>query len=129
MRSGVESSIVVKPSYGLADDDIARMLQDSFSSSEHDMQARALREEQVEADRLLLAIASALSADKHLLNEQELVAIEANIEKLNATKQGQDHQAIKAAITALADATEEFAARRMDQSVRTALSGKNLNDI
>jgi len=83
----------------------------------------------VEADRLLLAIASALSADKHLLNEQELVAIEANIEKLNATKQGQDHQAIKAAITALADATEEFAARRMDQSVRTALSGKNLNDI
>ncbi|MBC3882297.1 Fe-S protein assembly chaperone HscA [Undibacterium sp. LX40W] len=129
MRSGVESSIVVKPSYGLADDDIARMLQDSFSSSELDMQTRALREEQVEADRLLLAIASALSTDKHLLNEQELAHIEGHIGQLNGAKQGQDHQLIKAAITALADATEEFAARRMDQSVRTALSGKNLNDI
>ncbi|MFZ6801139.1 Fe-S protein assembly chaperone HscA [Undibacterium sp. Di24W] len=129
MRSGVESSIVVKPSYGLADDEIARMLQDSFSSSDSDMQARALREEQVEADRLLLAIASALAGDKHLLSADELRQIEALIESLRLSKQGNDHDAIKSAITALADGTEEFAARRMDQSVRSALAGKNLNEF
>ncbi|TXI96251.1 MAG: Fe-S protein assembly chaperone HscA, partial [Burkholderiaceae bacterium] len=129
MRSGVEASIVVKPSYGLADDEIAKMLQDSFSASELDMQARALREEQVEADRLLLAIDSALSTDKHLLSEAEQATIESKIEELKQIKLGTDHQAIKDAITALADATEEFAARRMDQSVRSALSGKKLNEI
>ena len=129
MRSGVESSIVVKPSYGLADDEIARMLQDSFSSSDIDMQARALREEQVEADRLLLAIASALASDKQLLSTEELQEIETLIENLRQTKQASDHDAIKASITALADGTEEFAARRMDQSVRSALAGKNLNEF
>lgn len=129
MRSGVEASIVVKPSYGLADDEIAKMLQDSFSASELDMQARALREEQVEADRLLLAIDSALSTDKHLLSDAEQATIAGKIEELKQIKLGTDHQAIKDAITALADATEEFAARRMDQSVRSALSGKKLNEI
>jgi molecular chaperone HscA len=129
MRSGVEASIVVKPSYGLADDDIARMLQDSFSSSESDMQARALREEQVEADRLLLAISAALETDKELLSTEELHSITSLSAKLKEIKQGNDHHAIKTGITALADATEEFAARRMDRSVRSALAGKNLEEF
>lgn len=129
MRSGVEASIVVKPSYGLADEDIARMLQDSFQSSSMDMQQRALREEQVEADRLLLAIEAALKADQNLLSNEELTTVQERILALQKIKQGDDHEAIKTAITALADATEEFAARRMDRSVRSALAGKTLNDI
>ena len=88
-----------------------------------------LREEQVETDRLLLAIDSALSTDKHLLSDAEQATIASKIEQLKQIKLGTDHQAIKDAITALADATEEFAARRMDQSVRSALSGKKLNEI
>ena len=84
-----------KPSCGLADDEIAKMLQDSFSASELDMQARALREEQVEADRLLLAIDSALSTDKHLLSDAEQATIAGKIEELKQIKLGTDHQTIQ----------------------------------
>ncbi|MBY0572628.1 MAG: Hsp70 family protein, partial [Undibacterium sp.] len=129
LRSGVEASIVVKPSYGLADEDIARMLQDSFGASEIDMQQRALREEQVEADRLLLAIESALNTDKNLLDDVELASILTLVENLRSVKTENNHQKIKDSTAALADATEEFAARRMDQSVRSALAGKNLNEF
>ncbi len=128
-HSGVEASITVKPSYGLSDDEIARMLQDSFTSASDDMKLRALREQQVEAERLLLATRSALDADPDLLSSEERVHIEALVAALQAHAQGQDQDAIKEAIEALAKGTEDFAARRMDRSVRTALAGKKLDQI
>ena len=129
VHSGVEASIEVKPSYGLGDADIARMLQDSFSSAEGDMKLRALREEQVEAERILLATQSALDQDPDLLSAEERTAIDALITEVRATAQGSDHQAIKAAVEGLAKATEEFAARRMDRSVRAALAGRNVDEV
>jgi molecular chaperone HscA len=129
MHSGVEASIVVKPSYGLGDDEIARMLQDSFTEAEGDMKLRALREEQVEAERILLATDSALAQDADLLSAAEHAEIDASMAHLKASAQGSDHQAIKAAVDALAKITEDFAARRMDRNVRAALTGKKLDEI
>jgi molecular chaperone HscA len=129
MTSGVEASITVKPSYGLGDDEIARMLQESFSSADEDMQRRALREEQVEAERIVLATRSALQADAALLSEEERVAIEARRSSRDRRRARCDHLAIKAAVDALAHGTEEFAARRMDRSVHAALAGKKLDEV
>ncbi|MFZ6814509.1 Fe-S protein assembly chaperone HscA [Undibacterium sp. Rencai35W] len=129
LRSGVEASISVKPSYGLGDDEVARMLQDSFTSASEDMQQRALKEEQVEAERILLATQSALDGDSALLSDAEHASITGLMQAVREQMQGNDHNRLKAAISALADGTEEFAARRMDQSVRTALAGKKLDDI
>ncbi len=129
LRSGVEASIEVKPSYGLADDQIAQMLQDSFKLADVDMQARALREEQVEAERILLATQSALDSDAELLTESEREQVVQLIGAVREQSQGSDHVAIKAAVDALAAGTEEFAARRMDRSVRVALTGKSLDQI
>ncbi|MBC3935018.1 Fe-S protein assembly chaperone HscA [Undibacterium sp. CY7W] len=129
LRSGVEASITVKPSYGLADDDITRMLQDSFSAADTDMQQRALREEQVEAERILLATQSAFDADSQLLSPAESEAIQQLMQQVRLMMTGSDHQSLHTAISALAEGTEEFAARRMDQSVRSALAGKKLDDI
>jgi molecular chaperone HscA len=128
-RSGVEASIIVKPSYGLGDDEIARMLQDSYSSAEGDMKMRALREEQVEAERILLASQSALDADGDLLSADERATIAGLMESLRQTARGEDHLAIKEAVAALAKDTEDFAARRMDRSVRAALTGKKLDQL
>ena len=134
LRSGVEASISVKPAYGLADDDIARMLQESYTSADVDMVARALREEQVEAERILLATQSALDEDGSLLDSLERVAVDGLMQQVRAAiAQSQsgaiDHQALKLAIEALADGTEDFASRRMDRSVRTALTGKSLDQV
>ena len=134
LRSGVEASISVKPAYGLGDDDIARMLQDSYTSADTDMVARALREEQVEAERILLATQSALDEDGGLLDADERAAVDGLMQKVrDAIAQSQsgaiDHQALKLAIELLADGTEEFASRRMDRSVRTALTGKSLDQV
>ncbi|MCC7696312.1 Fe-S protein assembly chaperone HscA [Janthinobacterium sp. EB271-G4-7A] len=134
LRSGVEASISVKPAYGLGDDDIARMLQDSYTSADVDMVARALREEQVEAERILLATQSALDEDGGLLDDAERVTVDGLMHKVrDAIAQSQsgaiDHQALKLAIEALADGTEDFASRRMDRSVRTALTGKSLDQV
>lgn len=134
LRSGVEASISVKPAYGLGDDDIARMLQDSYTSADVDMVARALREEQVEAERILLATQSALDEDGGLLDDTERVTVDGLMNKVrDAIAQSQsgaiDHQALKLAIEALADGTEDFASRRMDRSVRTALKGKSLDQV
>ncbi|MGH8810330.1 MAG: Hsp70 family protein, partial [Noviherbaspirillum sp.] len=128
-RSGVEASITVKPSYGLGDDEITRMLQDSYSLADEDMKLRALREEQVEAERILLATQSALDADGDLLSDAERSDVLASMDALRGTLAGDDHLAIKAAVEALAHGTEEFAARRMDRSVRAALTGKKLDQI
>jgi molecular chaperone HscA len=135
-RSGVEASISVKPSYGLADDDVARMLQDSYTSAQVDMVQRALREELVEAERIVLATQSALDGDAALLSNEERAAIDALMAAVRAAmavKDGTDtaaqQMALHAAVTALADGTEEFASRRMDQSVRSALAGKRLDEV
>jgi molecular chaperone HscA len=129
MRSGVEASITVKPSYGLADDEIARMLQDSYNLADLDSQARALREEQVEAERILLATEAALAADGELLSPAEREEVAALIASLRLTAQSGEHGKIKHGVEELARGTEEFAARRMDRSVRQALSGKRLDQI
>lgn len=128
-HSGVEASVVVKPSYGLADDDIARMLEDSFRTAEVDMRARALREAQVEAQRLVEATEAALAADGELLDDAERAQVERSVEQLRATAQGSDADAIETATKALAADTDEFAARRMDKSIRQALTGRKLDEI
>src|SRR5476651_726740 len=134
LRSGVEASISVKPAYGLGDDDVARMLQESYKSADVDMVARALREEQVEAERILLATQSALDDDSGLLSDEERVSVDALMQQVrDAIAQSAtgaiDHNAVKAAIEALANGTEEFASRRMDRSVRSALAGKTLDQV
>ncbi|MEE2978243.1 MAG: Fe-S protein assembly chaperone HscA [Pseudomonadota bacterium] len=127
--SGVEASITVKPSYGLADDDVARMLQEGFQSAEDDMRRRALAEERVEAERLLEALSQALAADGDLLSPEERAAIDAEIVVLRTTMQGEDHRAIKDAVDALSHGTDEFAARRMDRGIRKALAGKRIEEL
>jgi molecular chaperone HscA len=119
MHSGVEAAIEVKPSYGLGDHDIARMLQDSFSSAEQDMQLRALREEQVEAERILIATQSALDQDADLLSAEERNTIDGLMSQVRSAAKGSDHGAIKDAIEA----------RRMDRSVRSVLAGRKLDEI
>lgn len=128
-HSGIEASIAVKPSYGLGDDEIAKMLQDSFSSAETDMKLRALREQQVEAERLLLATQAALDTDADLLSAEERVRVDALMSDLRTKAGLEDHGAIKDAVDALSRGTEDFAARRMDRSVRVALAGKNLDQF
>ncbi|KQV45868.1 MULTISPECIES: Fe-S protein assembly chaperone HscA [unclassified Duganella] len=134
LRSNVEASITVKPSYGLGDDDVARMLSESHTEAEADMKARALREEQVEAERIMLATQSALDEDGALLNDEERAAVNAlmatTMDVLVKSGSGEaDHYAVKAAYEALAQGTEEFASRRMDRSVRSALAGKTLDQV
>ena len=127
--SGVEAHIDVKPSYGLSDDEIARMLQDSFATASQDIAARALVEARVDADRIILAIRSALEVDGDLLSASEREAIDKDILGLQQVATGDDAAAIEASIKALAARTEAFAAQRMNRGIRQALAGKNLQDI
>jgi molecular chaperone HscA len=137
-RSGVEASITVKPSYGLGDDEVARMLQESYNSAQVDMVARALREEQVEGERILLATQSALDADADLLSIDEQDAIARLVHGVRDAMMRSHDEAIAAearqnalhdAVQTLARGTEEFAARRMDKSVRKVLAGKSLDQV
>jgi len=127
--SGVEAHIDVKPSYGLSDDDIARMLQDSFSTAEQDMRARALAEAQVDADRMVLATQSALAADGDLLSSGERVQVDQLTAELVQARVHGDAAAIEAATQALAKGTEGFAARRMNRGIQKALAGKNIESV
>ena len=127
--SGVEASIAVKPSYGLADEDIARMLSESFTTAEVDMKERALRESRVEAERMTLATRAALAADGDLLSVQDIAAIEAMLGQLEAARQGSDHHAIDTAVEALAHSTEAFAAERMNRGIRKALAGRRVTEV
>jgi molecular chaperone HscA len=128
--SGVEARIDVKPSYGLSDDEIARMLKESFSTAEADMKARALAEAKVESQRMLLATQSALDADGGLLSKDERAHVDALMASLRAiADNAADAAAIEAATEALAKGTEEFAARRMNQSIQKALAGKNVETL
>jgi len=127
--SGVQASIVVKPSYGLSDDDVTRMLQESFGSADDDMRRRALREQQVDAQRLIEATRAALAADGDLLSSEERTTIEQLIAALSDRTRGDDHIGIKTLIEALGQATDDFAARRMDRSIRAALAGRRVDEL
>jgi len=127
--TGVESGIQIKPSYGLTDTEIEQMLRDSLAHAKEDVEARNLREQQVEADRVIEAIQAALQQDADLLSSEEYSAVEAAIKKLNEVRQGQNHNLIKQTIDQVNQLTTEFAARRMDQSIKKALSGHNVNEL
>ena len=127
--TGVQSSIQVKPSYGLTDDEIADMLKASMENAKEDIQARLLAEQRVEAERVLESVRSALAQDYDLLDDDELSAVKNAIISLEQLKQQDDSLAIKQGIKALDLATQEFAARRMDKSIRTALAGHSVDDI
>ncbi|MDD0838140.1 Fe-S protein assembly chaperone HscA [Curvibacter sp. HBC61] len=129
MLSGVEAAIEVKPSYGLSDDQIARMLQDSFSTAQQDMQARALAEARLEVDRMVLATRSALQADGDLLAADERAAIDTLIDAALAAKDLTDAKTIEAATEALAKGTEAFAASRMNRGIQQALAGRQLDSL
>jgi molecular chaperone HscA len=129
MISGVETMVAVKPSYGLADDDIARMLRDGFERAEQDMTERALVEARVDAERLVLATESALAADGDLLNPAEREAVDAAVVNAKIKAQDKDADAITRATEALAAATEEFAASRMNRGIRRALTGRRLEEV
>jgi len=127
--TGAEASVTVKPSYGLEDADIERMLRDSYEHARDDMHARALAENRVDGERLLDATRTALAADGELISPHERGEIERAMAALRAVIGGADHRAIKHASDALNRATEEFAARRMDANVRRALAGRNIANL
>ncbi len=129
LGSGVESNIVVKPSYGLSDDQIAAMLKDSFSTAQQDMKSRALIEARVDADRMVLATQSALAIDGNLLEQVEIDVIHASIAALLMAKKSDDAAVVEAGTTDLAKATEAFAAMRMNSGIAKALAGKNIENI
>ncbi len=129
LTSGVQASVTVKPSYGLADDDIARMLREGFAHAETDMAERSLREARVEAERMALATRAALASDGELLSAAERQAIEALVAALDAQAQGSDAHAIEAAVKTLAEGTETFAATRMNRSIRQALAGRRVEEV
>nr|VUD28686.1 Chaperone protein HscA [Raoultella sp. NCTC 9187] len=123
------ASIQVKPSYGLSDSEIATMIKDSMSHAEQDVKARMLAEQKVEAARVLESLESALATDAALLSAAERQAIDDATAQLRAVATGDDADAIKEAIKNTDTQTQEFAARRMDQSVRTALKGQSVDEV
>ena len=127
--TGVEAHIDVKPSYGLTDEHIARMLQDGFATAEQDMQARALIEARVEAERMLEATRSALAADGDLLTDDERAAVLSLMAAVESARTRTDAAAIDAATEALAKGTEDFAARRMNRSIAQALAGRHVENL
>lgn len=129
VNSGVESQIEVKPSYGLSDEQITAMLQDSFHTAEIDMRARSLAESRLEVDRMCLATNAALEKDAHLLSETELEHIKHLMSLALESKSLDDAVAIENASEALAKGTEAFAALRMNESIRQALSGKSIKSL
>ena len=129
LGSGVQAAVAVKPSYGLAEDDIARMLREGFAHADEDMQSRRLAESRVEAERMVLATRSALAADGDLLSETELAAIDTLVDAVLASASGDDPTAIDSAIEALAKGTEPFAAQRMNRGIRAALAGRKIGDF
>ncbi|HIF9068264.1 TPA: Fe-S protein assembly chaperone HscA [Photobacterium damselae] len=128
--SGVQSTIQVKPSYGLTDDEIATMISDSMTYAQDDKDARALAEQRVEADRVLEGLIAALAADgETLLSKEECDALEAVMMELVQLRQGEDARAIEAGIKKTDKASQDFAARRMDQSIRRALAGQSIDEV
>jgi len=130
LSSGVEASVQVKPSYGLTDSEISGMLQESIENAAHDRQARALQEQRVDAERLLETVRAALQADAEaLLSKEEQAEIEQHMEALEQVRHGEDINAIARHVQQLNHATNEFATRRLDATVHTALAGRQLNEM
>jgi molecular chaperone HscA len=129
LGSGVEASVAVKPSYGLGDDEVARMLREGYSHAEDDMHSRKLREARVEAERMVLATRSALAADGDLLDGEERARVETLLVVATDAALGADAQAIDDAVHALAEGTEAFAAARMNRGIRAALAGRKVDEI
>jgi molecular chaperone HscA len=129
LSSGVHASTIVKPSYGLGDEAITRMLRDGVDHASLDMQLRALKEQQVEAERMLLAVDAALAADSHLLTVDEQHAIQCAVDHLRSLALQSDHHAIRNAIHALSHQTDHFAALRMNRAVSMALSGRKIDEL
>jgi molecular chaperone HscA len=127
--SGVESSIEVKPSFGLDDKQISQMIKDSMSNAADDMQARMLKEQQVEASRVIESVQAALFADSKLLSSDEVTVIESAIKSLAQVSQGQEIKAIESALDTLNDSTAVFAERRMDSSISQALAGQAVDKM
>ncbi|TNY97472.1 Fe-S protein assembly chaperone HscA [Vibrio parahaemolyticus] len=128
--TGVQSEIQVKPSYGLSDNEVANMLRDSMTHAKEDMQARALAEQRVEADRVIEGLIAAMQADgDELLSEQEKQDLLKAIEALIELRNGDDANAIEQGIKDTDKASQDFASRRMDKSIRAALSGQSVDDI
>ena len=129
LGSGVQAQVVVKPTYGLVDDDIAQMLREGFGAAEADAGARRLREARVEAERMVLATRAALAADGDLLSDAEREAVLALVAETERIALEGDYGVIDDAVKALADGTEAFAAMRMNRGIRAALAGRNVADI
>jgi molecular chaperone HscA len=130
LTSGVEAHVEVKPSYGLNDEDVTRMLKESYTHAREDMQARALREQQVDADRMYEDLLAALEHDgRQLLNEEEYHCLETALDDLGQTRHSDNHREIARHIEMVSKASEEFAARRMNASIQKALTGHSLDDI
>ncbi len=128
--SGIQSEIIVKPSYGLQDNEIERMLKDSLEHAKEDSFARNLREQQVEADRVINALRAAITADgQHLLKHQEFLDINSKLNELLSIKEGKNAKVIKKAIEQLDEVTQDFAARRMDHSIRHAMTGRSVDEF
>jgi molecular chaperone HscA len=127
--TGVEASVTVKPSYGLSDDEIARMLSDSIEQADADARARMLREQQVEARQLAESVRAALAVDGDLLDADERQRVDAALEQADAARDSEEVETVRAAVRELSESTESFAARRMDRSIRAALSGRKLDEL
>jgi molecular chaperone HscA len=128
--SGVKASIDIKPSYGLTDAEITRMLQDGFASAQQDLLARSLREEQVSAQRLIDAVQAALASDRDLLNQDEQNAIDHEIKLLEKIlAEETDSAVVRKAVDHAAKSTDDFAQKRMNASIQKALAGKNVTEI
>ncbi|AHV93017.1 Fe-S protein assembly chaperone HscA [Bordetella holmesii] len=127
--TGVEAAVTVKPSYGLSDDEITRMLSDSVSYADDDAKARMLREQQVEARQLVESVSAALAADGDLLDGDERSRVDAALQAAAQAQSATEVDAVRQAVQALSDATEDFAARRMDRSIRAALAGRKLDEL
>jgi molecular chaperone HscA len=129
MTSGVEAAVSVRPSYGLTDEEVARMLADSIDHARDDQRLRELRELQVDGQRLVETTQAALAADADLLGPSERGAIDTALQAMISLVNGDDADALRSATVDLARATEEFAARRMNRSIRNALAGSRIDDV
>ena len=129
LGSGVETSVTVKPSFGLSDDEVSRMLSEGMSKAGYDAQMRMLREQQVDAQQLIESVLAALAADSDLLSAAEQTRISQQLHMTSEAASGEDVDAIRAAVKALSLVTDDFAARRMDRSIRAALTGRSLDDL
>ena len=127
--TGVEAAIAVKPSYGLSDEQITQMLRDSLDHAKDDVHARALREQRVEGERMLEATVAALREDADLLSAEESSALRAELEALSKTLSCSDHRTIKSGIERVNRASEAFAGRRMDRSIKRALAGRKVESL